>query len=140
MGCDIHASSEILVNNMWHHYSVLNIGRHYDLFARMANVRNNGGIVPISEPRGIPNDITFITWLDYTRWGEDGHSHSWLSGKEVDELEVWYNEYRKKYKDYDRFFFDDFGYIFGNGYDIQSDPGAYPKGVQDSRMIFWFDN
>ena len=62
MGCDIHANFEIKVNNKWLYYSNPDIDRNYDLFARMANVRNNRGIKPIDDPRGLPEDITETTY------------------------------------------------------------------------------
>ena len=33
--------------------------RHYGMFAKLANVRNYWDIDPISEPRGIPEDVSF---------------------------------------------------------------------------------
>lgn len=78
-------------------------GRHYQLFAALADVRNGYGfagvptgdaIEPISEPRGFPADIAdritddyIVTpwkdsWGDNQKWLGD-HSHSWLSGEEM---------------------------------------------------------
>lgn len=70
----------------------LYISRNYDLFAILANVRNGRGFAgiptgygfnPISEPRGLPEDVTSIVKEDSNDWGGDGHSHSWLSLSEV---------------------------------------------------------
>jgi hypothetical protein len=51
--------------------------RNYTLFAALADVRNDGGVEPIAEPRGIPDDVgdDFRKLADY--WGVDGHSHSY---------------------------------------------------------------
>jgi len=89
MGCDIHAHAEVRINGKWEHYSDLHIKRNYELFARMANVRNHGDVEPISEPRGIPEDATFLTKFDFARWGIDAHSASWLSGVEIECLGDW---------------------------------------------------
>lgn len=66
--------------------------RSYDLFAMLANVRNGRGfagiptgipIEPISQPRGIPEDCSDETQAFVDYWGEDGHSHSYLSLQEL---------------------------------------------------------
>ncbi len=54
MGCDIHCHIEIKVEGTWHHYSAPNVDRSYRLFARMAGVRNTGGVKPIAPNRGLP--------------------------------------------------------------------------------------
>ena len=52
------------------------IGRCYSLFALLANVRNYAEITPISNPRGLPNDVSEIVKEMSDQWGCDGHSHS----------------------------------------------------------------
>lgn len=146
MGCDIHAHTEIKINGRWHHFNALYISRSYTLFSRMANVRNyaDSEIEPISDPRGLPADITFETNFDYNHMKEDAHSASWLSGTEVAALGEWYEAKRKEMNPEDSNFYSFehqvVGYIFGNGWDIQKYPQDYPKGVEDARLIFWFDN
>lgn len=53
----------------------------------LANVRNGvgfagcdtgDGFTPISEPRGLPEDVTAEVKEASDRWGVDGHSHSWV--------------------------------------------------------------
>ena len=145
MGCDIHAHGEVKINGEWHHWNQPNISRWYALFARMAGVRNFRGedyIEPISKPRGIPEDATFLTKFDCKRWGVGGHSHSWLSGEELDLLETWADIERKRYEP-DRFYnlcHHAIGYIFSNGWNVKKYPNDYPKGVEDARLVFWFDN
>lgn len=129
MGCDIHAHSEVKLCGQWHHMDTLNIPRDYNLFCRMAGVRGGypSSPEPIAKPRGIPEDITFITQLSYERWGNDGHSHSWLSGAEVAELT----------KDFGWIF----GSLFGDGWSIFTEyPEDKPEWVEDARLVFWFDN
>ena len=46
----------------------------------MAGVR---GTEFLFKPKGIPDDISYDVKLEIERWGQDAHSHSWLS---IDEL------------------------------------------------------
>lgn len=66
--------------------------RNYNLFAILADVRNGSGFagcdtgdgfVPISKPRGLPDDVSEQVNADATRWDGDGHSHSWLTVEEL---------------------------------------------------------
>lgn len=67
-------------------------GRNYNLFGILANVRNGrgfagintgDGFVPISEPRGLPEDVSEQVGAESDRWDVDGHSHSWLTVAEL---------------------------------------------------------
>jgi hypothetical protein len=55
--------------------------RDYDLFALLADVRNYDGIVPICEPRGVPEDASAY-WKDYADDG-DIHSVTWFTLPEL---------------------------------------------------------
>lgn len=139
MGCDIHLHTEVKIKGTWHHYSCPNVNRHYNLFAKMANVRNNGKIEPISKPRGIPLDAAFLTKFACTDYGMDGHSHSWLNAEEIFIL---YEEFGCML---DECYSPAFGYFFGNDWDTfwkyrNGDSDIIPEGVEDVRYIFWFDN
>lgn len=99
MGTDIHAifqkldtrtqpPSWVTIESEWDQ------PRHYLLFAALANVRNGYGfagcdtgdaIPPISEPRGLPDDIKALTTNDYLDLGD--HSFSHLTAEEMLE---WY--------------------------------------------------
>lgn len=122
MGCDIHAFTEIKIAGTWHTYTGVEMDRNYDLFAKMADVRNYDGITPISKPRGLPEDVAAVTGVASRHYGNDGHSHSWLSHAEVCGLE---KEFRPL-----------FGYLFGNYWSDRT----LPKEVEDVRLVFWFDN
>lgn len=142
MGCDIHWHAEVKVNGRWEHYKEGRFDRDYNLFARMADVRNGRGIEPIALPRGLPKDITYLTNFDRENWGCDGHSDSWLSAEEIAALGEWYEEQQKRYGEkWWRFeHHTALGYLFGNGWNLKKYPDDYPKGVEDARLIFWFDN
>ena len=47
--------------------------RNYSLFAALAGVRGSG-----PDPKGLPDDASDLTLLMSDRWGDDGHSHSWM--------------------------------------------------------------
>lgn len=117
MGCDIHLHIEIRKNGVWEHHNweselvtghyedgskmldydklfehPLYIGRNYDLFAILANVRNGygfagcdtgNGFVPIAQPRGLPSDVTASVKKESDNWGCDGHSHSHFTLSEL---------------------------------------------------------
>lgn len=147
MGADIHFHIEVMLtapegteqkDMKWEHYASPSINRNYRLFAYMADVRNNGRVVPLSQPKGLPNDISAITKLDYGN-GIDYHSASWFGVPEIDKLRSWVFEqgdsvdgeqwwpYGLEYSVLNTFF-------FGNYF---TDP---VKGIEDVRFVFWFDN
>src|SRR5581483_6649473 len=59
------------------------IGRKYDLFALLADVRNRGEIEPIAPPRGLPEDVSEPVRRESDVMGADGHSHSWFTLEEL---------------------------------------------------------
>jgi hypothetical protein len=85
MGCDIHIYAEKVVGLEWEHIPGLEPFNNcnYGTFGFLANVRNYSDVIPISNPRGIPSDVSNLVKLEYEEWGIDAHSASWLT---VDEL------------------------------------------------------
>ena len=113
MGTDIHGVFQRQDATGWHDVpSRYEQGRHYQLFAVLAGVRNGYGfagvptgeaVKPISPPRGLPADFAMaddahplqsLEHMDPRRreWHEKGepleiwmgdHSHSWLTGEEI---------------------------------------------------------
>lgn len=57
--------------------------RNYDLFATLADVKNRGGIIPISAPRGLPDDIHKVTKQLVDEYGNRGFSHSYFTLREL---------------------------------------------------------
>lgn len=57
--------------------------RNYGLFSLLADVRNYSNNKPISEPKGLPNDLSNEVIEDAEHWGLDGHSHSFFTLKEL---------------------------------------------------------
>ena len=132
MGCDIHLHIEVKIDGKWEHYGCPDIHRNYLLFGVLAGVRNEE-VIPVSYPKGLPNDITKITKMHYyENWKHDAHSHSWLNRGEIIQLN-------------NAFQLDELGdnlerdilktHLFGNGF-----ADELPKGIEDVRFVFWFDN
>lgn len=138
MGCDIHAHVEIKIHGRWEHYNCSKDSRCYRLFAKMAGVKNPQGDVPISNPKGAPEDISTVTRFDMEEWDDDGHSHSYLTASELVELSKWYIQYTNGKSSLEE---DYFGYLFGNSLaSFTEHPEDNVIGLEDVRIVFWFDN
>lgn len=120
MGCDIHAMAEIKTAEGWKKITTpifrgkygdmkptANPGqwRNYDAFSVLADVRNGYGFAgvptgsgwrPIAVPRGVPDDASVAFKKDADRWGIDGHSHSWMTLRELQDY-GWDEEGATKY-------------------------------------------
>lgn len=105
MGCDIHAGIEYFDGNKWVAHLMpnkyfgklddepelsakLDLGRNYDMFAILGNVRNGTGFagcltgtqfVPITDNRGTPEDVS----PEVRAVLSDEHSPTWLTLKEL---------------------------------------------------------
>lgn len=143
MGCDIHLHVEVKhADGRWLHYSQPRIERWYDLFAKMADVRNSDEIDPISGPRGLPDDVSETTRLCHEWDDGDAHSESWLGREEIRLLNEFIREHpmnaARRWSDFDM----RCGCLFGNS--LECDPAgrgrSRPEWVIDCRVVFWFDN
>jgi len=109
MGCDIHLYQEQKIDGQWKSTDVwsdkykegrLSVAyddmayhdRNYNLFAILADVRNgrgcagiktSAGFNPIAQPKGLPGDISEQVRAESDIWNVDGHSHSWLTLREI---------------------------------------------------------
>lgn len=98
--------------------------RNYTLFSLLANVRNyDGEIEPISEPRGIPEDVSDFVNSRWESWHGDGHSDSYFTLKELLDFNWEY------YKDSCSYFISRLEILkkISDDYD-------------NVRLVFWFDN
>ena len=115
MGADIHVRVEykpygerswvdgdFYRRNRWHkefkeerEYEVVPIydGRNYMLFSLLADVRNDGLIEPICQPKGVPEDCCESVKKDIEYWDVDGHSHSYFT---LAELIKWHSSNEHK--------------------------------------------
>lgn len=135
MGCDIHIYLEALPigSDKWVCIDIsddCNVSRDYDLFTKMANVRSRGETTPISEPRGLPEDISEeVKDYSYDRY-HDQHSYSWLSAEEIREVCEWWMQHKGEPIS--------FGLIDGEQlWDIPKKPHSP---YIDVRIVFWFDS
>jgi hypothetical protein len=73
-------------------------GRNYDLFAILADVRNGWGFagcktgegfISISEPKGLPDDLSPMIAKEAEDWNGDGHSHSHFTLQELLDYPHW---------------------------------------------------
>jgi hypothetical protein len=101
MGCDIHMWVEVLQpDGKWDTLSrpsteknLLGMAwgwadyRSYDTFAFLADVRNGYGTndrcVPLARARGWPDDVSAEPLQKSDDYGDDGHSHSWFTLREL---------------------------------------------------------
>jgi len=105
------------------------IGRNYNLFGALAGVRHPYMDV-ISGLKGLPNDVSDEICRISDDWGIDGHSHNYLTVKELIDS----NYYKMTDKD-----LDDVGvgtYFFREVINSLLELGD-PENI---RVVFWFDN
>lgn len=146
MGCDIHLHIEVKLSGKWEHWGAPDINRNYALFALMADVRNDGTIKPICQPKGLPKDIHLLTKLDYNRAKSDYHSMSWFG---IDEIKKLSDAFENKelldtilHKTWGNLEIDILRtWLFRDGFAGFKDyPESYPSVLEDVRFVFWFDN
>lgn len=166
MGCDIHVYTEQYDerNGVWYtndnfrlnryydgdpdngnqfeHESVYH-GRNYQLFGILANVRDYNETALVS-PRGIPEDSCDFIKKTCEYWGSDGHSHSYMSLRELKDALIYKRpNTRSGVKSLERFvkciedkLRKDFNYF---NWDDEND-GMLQKLIDNHRVVFWFDN
>ena len=138
MGTDITAYFEIRIDDEWHFFGQVEFDRDYYLFALMADVKNNGEVKPIALPKGLPEDLSTPTILlldyynEYNKFGE-----SWLSYKEILKVLAYINEESiLGHKDVMTEHYN-LGAFIERWEEIKLNPDYL---VQDTRLVFWFDN
>lgn len=111
MGTDIHGVLQTGYEHdgkvNWHTVCEIEDDRNYYVFAALADVRNGYGfagvyrhepVIPISEPRGLPEDFKVDGEADHYPYGKyeganytwmGDHSHSWLTLDEISEWDGW---------------------------------------------------
>lgn len=85
MGCDIHGFLEIVSESWVDCVHGIPDNRTYDMFGLLAGVRNYTDCKPISNPRGLPEKVSWQVKDSLEKWGSDAHSRSWLSVKDFKE-------------------------------------------------------
>lgn len=138
MGCDIHIAFEVRKNGKWERVGPtqeeihelhgpeyfshpLVVNRNYTLFSILAGVRGDG--CRICKPKGFPEDASEEISYANQSYGSDGHSHSWLTLRELEEYK-WdcSDEYEGKFH-------------------AKTIPELRKFGAPDDvRIVFFFDN
>lgn len=112
-------------------------GRDYELFARLAGVRKYNGDVPtLSEPRGLPKDISPTTkkWSEY--WGGDGHSHSYAIYRELKDYQYTHACDSIGFKE----MMDAIEKRLKEVFWVRDNGNIEDKYKDNFRIVFWFDN
>lgn len=142
MGCDIHMHIEVLTENGWELYSRPHVSRNYDFFAKLADVRNyNNEIIPLSDPKGLPEDVSYLVRKAYEHWEGDVHSISYITGQEIIDLCEWLQEMKPfgMGNDLEHHIFHT--YLEGDSFaGFYKYPDDRPSWIKDIRFVFWFDN
>lgn len=137
MGTDIQVHTEIKVNGVWYHFGCPHIERHYRLFAKMGNVRNEclneEPLAYVRHPVGRMNWTSEMTKLTAFFMQTDHVQYVYtLALPEICKLVQWYAAEN----------FDDvwgleglFDFVDYNGW------ASIPNndGIEDARFVFWFD-
>lgn len=124
---DSLSDNDSLVWDTIYKESTYNGGRNYNLFTALANVRSGYFDPPapfISAPKGLPHDVSIPIKMRSEYYGSDGHSHSWLTLKELKEFDF------SRFGDTCKEFID------------EVIPKMEAQEVDDDevRIVFWFDN
>jgi hypothetical protein len=89
MGCDIHGMMEAKNTDGYYvNRGDPEIGRNYEMFAVLANVRNSYDLHPIDVPRGKPGNMCEELSALHEAWEGDAHSHSWVTLKDLKNFDL----------------------------------------------------
>jgi len=171
MGCDIHCYIEYKTEkpNMWWNFGGrINPGRNYLIFALLANVRNYD-IEPVLYPKGLPDDIGFITGIDNRLYVTDDYDEEGCCSRENAEKWVeagaseytnerkafvthpdWHshswvtpNELEKVVKEGEEIIAEECGvdkFELPEWYMVLEILKKFEEWGYQARMVFWFDN
>lgn len=128
-----------LITSNWISYRAQD--RNYKLFGLLANVRGHGE----REPRGMPDDASYLARIRSQEMEGDGHSHSWVTAREWIEA-CWQCE-----EDHAKLFLnpedDDPRRVNAYAHYLEldnvrdnPDPDSGCQSADDFRIVFWFDN
>lgn len=108
-------------------------GRNYNLFAILADVRNEYDIKPIDMPRGLPVDVSNEVQGENHDWDLGGHSYSYFTFKELLDYD-WENHSVENEGFVDEYTYKNFKET-GNPYPCSKDvDGGNVKKVLNSEM------
>jgi len=177
MGCDIHAFAEtrqpdgswqkvgeVFPLDNWaseyhkksHSDEFYNV-RNYGVFGFLAGVRNYSAIPPLSDPKGLPVDLSPAVREKTEDWDGDGHSWSWLALGELTtpdyDAQVWDRRYTRQEgpnywngaataleTEHELGTRESLRKFLGEHYFKHLDVLKSLGGPEDVRIVFWFDN
>lgn len=126
--------------NLWYRVD----GRHYDFFAALAGVRGLG-----PEPKGLPDDMSFVVKYKADSWGADGHSHSWYYAEDFLPIFLEHHTTPEERKEYAKDILENgSAFTMSKALDQYLGIDTYiGEGLNGSlyetnayRFVFWFDN
>ena len=86
MGCDIHPFIEYKNSDSWSFFASVHIDRDYGLFHCLAAVRGyDAEVKPISEPKGMPKDISSAVIDEYCYFISESNDDSHISKEKAEE-------------------------------------------------------
>jgi hypothetical protein len=153
MGCDIHCYAERKVSEGWERVGELLAFevQNYAVFAFLADVRNDTGIPPLAQPRGLPDDISDGVIIEAWHSRDGVHSYSWLDMQELLEF-----DYERVVTGEERLALREPSFGVFRYVNAPNDPGTTTirellgkdffdeletlKGHGAERIVFWFDN
>ena len=105
------------------------------MFEKLAGVRGDVANA-IAPPRGLPSDVSEAVAVVYESEQVDWHSESFITASEMPAFYKWRQEYRADH----RWVIYEWGFIMGNGWEtFDEHPEMFP-GIEDVRLVFWFDS
>ena len=98
---------------------------------------------PISEPKGLPKNISAPTKIDLIYYDGDDYAHSYLTMSEIRELSNWWSKPGGLGEEGKYTFESYFGELFHQpfkAFEFGDENCLYPKGIEDVRFVFWFSD
>lgn len=127
MGCDIHAYIESCNDdeNWIFDFECESMGRNYNIFGKLAGVRCWD--FPHYPVKGLPDIVSEHVWAEYTSWGSDAHTPSYLTQNEIIDFLCWLESSEDLFSDdYVKGIINEFNTALNSNVTI--------------RLVFWFDN
>ena len=146
MGCDIHGWLEVRKDSTgkWIGLRPFNCRarqRNYRRFALLAGVRGAGDPREL-RPKGLPLDISDSVLYEYSSWGDDAHTPSWITLQEAVKIFKDTSDWDSRISSMSTSALEwaegDFVYRY---FGIYPEDWSHNKFVWENyRIVFWFDN
>lgn len=135
MGCDVHMYVEIKTEHGWELYCACDAPRNYWFFGILAGVRSYEE--PIVDPKGFPEDASYIVRKAFESMGPDAHTPSWFDISEIDTLGKWC--FTQGERAWMFTLESDYLHCWIEGHGLSASE-EWPEWIHDVRLVFWFDN